>query len=29
MYSLWVDGSSEHKRTKGGTKNVVATVSHN
>ena len=29
MYSFLVDDSSEHKKTKGMNKNVVATISHN
>ena len=29
MYSFLADGSSEHKKTKGVNKNVVARISHN
>ena len=28
-YSYLVDDHSEHKKVKGGNKNVVATISHN
>ena len=29
MYSYLVDNNSEHKKAKGVTRNVVATISHN